>query len=58
MIAKVHGKIASINIPIHVAVDSKDLFSTFSTYLVPEEKFIRAEVQLISYNLKQRKVIK
>ena len=49
-------KLVGIEVELNIIVDSKDLFTSLSTCRVPEDKSIRADVQLIRYCFETKKI--
>lgn len=56
LIAATYTILLSNKIPLSIVVDSKYLFTSLSRFRVPEDKSIRADVQLIRYNFETRKL--
>lgn len=58
LISSALGVLLKAEIPVIVVVDSKDLFDSLTSCHVPEDKCIRADVQLIRYYFETQKVNK
>lgn len=48
-LARTYKKLLQLDVPLTVLVDSKDLFTSISTCRVPEDKSIRADLELLRY---------
>ena len=51
-------RILHLDVNLFVVVDSKDLFTSLSTCRTPEDKSIRADVQLLRYNFETEQLNK
>ena len=50
ILSRTFSKLFKTYVPLSVVVDSKDLFTSLSTCCIPEDKTIRADLELLRYH--------